>query len=147
MSVHLLEADWSVEPFMLLLYGVQWLFDESSFPLWITSSLNHSDDIYLAVLHISMVTAVIVLCELLMSVKRPWHVENIWFYTCHSILYEWEVWCMWMFSLLTWHWQWRNYFHIGACFFCFVFFCMWLGLWSRMTRGKWLQSRRCYGIM
>lgn len=31
--IHLLEADWSVEPFMLLLYSVQWLFDESSFPL------------------------------------------------------------------------------------------------------------------
>lgn len=35
-------------------------------------------------------------------------------------------WCMWMFGLLTWHWQWRNNCMlplIGACFFC-----MWLGL-------------------
>lgn len=31
--IHLLEADWSVEPFVLLLFGVQWLFDEASFPL------------------------------------------------------------------------------------------------------------------
>lgn len=38
-------------------------------------------------------------------------------------VYEWEVWCMWMFSLLTWHWQWRNYSHIGACFFLFFFAC------------------------
>lgn len=44
--IHLLGTDWSEEPFILLLYSIQSLFDESSFPLWITSSLNHSDDFF-----------------------------------------------------------------------------------------------------
>lgn len=63
-----------------------------------------------------------------MLVKRPLHVENIWFYTCYSILYESEVGADNEGAIVCYALDW-----------CMLF-CMWLGSTSRMSRGKWLKS-------
>lgn len=76
--MHLLEADLSTEPF--LLFGYSW---------WsLIFTVNHSDDSFFAVLHVSMVTAFMFFPLWMNHVgERLLHVENIWFYTIHSILY------------------------------------------------------------
>lgn len=110
-------------------------FDEASFPLWMTSLLNHADGISIAVFHISMVYFfILVLCEWVMLVKRSWHVEN----TLSIAYWIWvRSWCLWMFGLIDMALTIKELLYvmplIGACFFACGLACM-------MTRGNWLHG-------